>query len=157
MLQSEFRNFHLYRKFYLILSPKPFENSVNLLRRGKTQNSMPFLGHSCCLCKHKSKYKRKNNINSLLNNLYSQWETSNLEWIFSENKFILDQKSLTGDVRCYLLKIWYRLSHNISLCVFETNYTRWLKESTNFWKIRFLILWQLSVCTWKKCLLKLIL
>jgi len=61
---------------------KTIRNFGFLIRSGKTQNPMRSLGRSCCLCKHKSKYKRKINKNSLLNNLHSQSETSNLECDF---------------------------------------------------------------------------
>ena len=62
---------------------------------------MPNLGCSCRLCKHKSKYKRKNNINSILNNLYSQLETSNLECDFFQKKSY--SRSEASDSECKVL------------------------------------------------------
>ena len=86
---------------------------------------MSSLGLSCCLFKPKSKYKTENIKDSLENNLYSQSETSNLECIFfPKTTFILDQKCLIGNVRCFRLKIGSRLSYNISVCVLEASFKK---------------------------------
>jgi hypothetical protein len=65
-----------------------------------------------CLYKRKSKYTRKNNNFSVENNLYSQWNTSNLECIFLENHLIFDQIWMIGNISFFRLKLCYRLSHN---------------------------------------------
>jgi len=54
---------------------------------------------------------------------------------------------LIGRVSIFLLKICCQLNINISVCVFVASYTKWQKEISKFLKIRFVILWQLSVCT----------